>query len=463
MSNASGGPSYRKHTSRIRHLDAARAAQLVKLFARPVIVNEHGAAYDSRDPVTQAAQGWLTLERAATHAPAGPTVVGHYSTHLYLHEVIRMPLSVAWELSQHRGHLYLDKLEDITDSVAEELGKHVGGGLSLNNLRSLSVPAAQSLGRHAGELSFNRLSSLGADQALGLAHHTNELYLWGIKQLSAVAAAGLSQHRGDLMLDGLVSLSGRIAAHLAYHRGRLHLHAIAGLSDAVAEAFGRREGFLCLKHLETLTASHARLLATHKGPLFLGNVALDDSAAEFLGQHEGSLSLTVQDDISIPGLEAHALANQPTRQGIAGLSALFLDSVEEMCPRIAGILATHRAGGLSLKGLWELTEDTAQELVRHPMLCLDGVGSISDDVAKILGRYEGATLSLKGLRTVSVSGLSKLRDNPAIELPRRFYTPDTPGTDRLSTAPAEAARPDKLETIRIIQQIARHGEQMLKK
>jgi hypothetical protein len=286
------------------------------------------------------------------------------------------------------------------------------------------------------------------------------------------------------MLDGLVSLSGRIAAHLAYHRGRLHLHAIAGLSDAVAEAFGRREGFLCLKHLETLTASHARLLATHKGPLFLGNVELDDSAAEFLGQHEGSLSLTVQDDISIPGLEAilqhagpltlagletiderraHALANQPTRQGIAGLSALFLDSVEEMCPRIAGILATHRAGGLSLKGLWELTEDTTQELVRHPILCLDGVSSISDGVAKILGRYKGATLSLKGLRTVSDSGLSKLRDNPAIELPRRLYKTDAPGTDRSSTAPAEPPRPDKLETIRIIQQIARHGEQMLKK
>ena len=33
-------------------------------------------------------------------------------------------------------------------------------------------------------------------------------------------------------------------------------------------------------------ASHARLLATHKGPLFLGNVELDDSASEFLGQHE---------------------------------------------------------------------------------------------------------------------------------------------------------------------------------
>lgn len=286
------------------------------------------------------------------------------------------------------------------------------------------------------------------------------------------------------MLDGLVRLHGRVAAHLAHHRGKLHLHGLAGLSDAVAEAFGRREGFLCLKSLQTLPASHARLLATHKGPLFLGSLELDDSAAEFLGQHEGSLSLTVQDDLSIRGLEgilrhsgpltlagletideprAHVLAKQPVPQGLAGLSALFLDDVEEVSPRIAGILATHRAGGLSLKGVCELTEETAQALVPHPMLCLDGVSSISDGVAKILGRYEGATLSLKGLRTVSTSGLAKLRDNPAIELPRRFYEADTLGTDRHGTSSAEPPRTDKLETIRIIQQIARQGEQMLKK
>jgi hypothetical protein len=94
---------------------------------------------------------------------------------------------------------------------------------------------------------------------------------------------------------------------------------------------------------------------------------------------------------------------------------------------------------------------------------LDGVSSISDGVAKILSRYEGATLSLKGLKTVSTSAISKLRENPAIELPRWFYGAGTLGTDRQSTALAEPTKPSQLETIRIIQQIARHGEQMLKK
>ena len=160
--------------------------------------------------------------------------------------------------------------------------------------------------------------------------------------------------------------------------------------------------------------------------------------------------------------QARVLAAQTNWHGVAGLSGLFLDDIKCITPRVAAILATHQAGGLSLKRLSELTEDTARELVRHPILCLDGISSISDGVAKILGRYEGATLSLKGLRTVSALSLSKLRDNPAIELPRWFYGTETFGTDRQSTAPAEPPKPDKLETIRIIQQIAGQGEQMLK-
>ena len=90
------------------------------------------------------------------------------------------------------------------------------------------------------------------------------------------------------------------------------------------------------------------------------------------------------------------------------------------------------------------------------------MSSISDGVAKILGRYEGATLSLKGLRTVSALSLSKLRDNPAIELPRWFCGTETFGTNRQSTALAEPPKLGSLETIRIIQQIAGQGEQMLK-
>ena len=90
------------------------------------------------------------------------------------------------------------------------------------------------------------------------------------------------------------------------------------------------------------------------------------------------------------------------------------------------------------------------------------MSSLSDSVAKILSRYEGATLSLKGLRTLSASNLSKLRDNPAIELPRWFYGTENLSPDRASTALAEPPKLGPLETIRIIQQIAGQCEQMLK-
>ena len=478
MSHSIGDSSFRPHTGKLRHLNASQARQVVGLFERPVVIDQLGRAYDASDSLTEATKGEVVIQPAATHGRSA-AVIGYYSTHLYLHELLRLPLSVARELTQHCGHLYLDKLVAVTDAVANELAKHTGGGLSLNNLRQLSVPSAWALGRHTGELSLNQLRSLDANAALGLAQHECQLYLGGIRRLSPAAAAALSQHRGDLYLEGLKELPGRVASHLARHRGKLHVHGIAGLSDAVAEAFGARQGFLCLQGVERLTPVQAQLLASHKGPLLFHRLVVDDAVAACLVRHEGSLSVNVGNDITLPQLDllvqhvgqivlaglttiderrARVLAAQANWHGVEGLSGLFLDDIKCITPRVAAILATHQAGGLSLKGLSELSEDTARELVRHPILCLDGVSSISDGVAKILSRSEGATLSLKGLKTISNSAISKLSDNPGIELPQQFYATGIIGTDRNSTVPAEPPKPDTLETIRIIQQIARNGE-----
>ena len=464
--------SLREHTGTIRHLDAERARELVALFRRPIEATEESLPYDADDPITAATCGSLTLARSAADGPTD--AVGHYATHLYLHEVLRLPISVARELARHRGHLYLDKLTDITDSVAAELGKHVGGGLSLNNLRELSVPAAWSLGRHDGELSLSRLKDLDHDAALGLAQHDNELYLWGLTHLSSPAAAALSRHRGDLFLDGIVRLPGRVAVHLARHAGRLHLHGTTRLKDAAAHALGRRTGFLCLKRLRSLTPAQAQLLATHSGPLLLASLDVTDAVAHHLGQHEGSLSLTVSPGIGCHLLEklvqhrgpltlrglkdldqrsARILAEQPARNGIRGLSGLFLDDVDHIAPPVAAILAGHEAGSLSLNGITLLTEDTARELVRHPLLCIDGIESVTDRVADILASHEGGTLSLKGLRRCSGSGLAKLRGNPGIELPRRLRSEPPPA--------AAPARPSREDLILAIQRIAEQGEEFL--
>lgn len=474
MSNRpTGEQSLREYTGKIRHLDAARAWELVALFCRPIPATGLAAVCGSLDPVAAATHGEASLERSPADAAEG--IIGHYATHLYLHEVIRLPLSVARQLTQHRGHLYLDKLTTITDAVAAELGKHTGGGLSLNNLRRLSTAAAWSLGCHEGELSLNRLRRLDEWGALGLAQHDNQLYLWGLKHLTPSAAAALAYHRGDLFLEGLTRLPGRVATHLARHCGKLHLHGITQLKEAAARALGRRAGHLCLRGLKSLSPTEAQLLSTHRGPLYLNAVEITDAVAHMLGQHEGSLSLSppggIRDHhltsliqhvgpLSLGGLKkveqrtATILASQRGPRGIAGLSGLYVNDVAHVSPPVAEILATHRAGELSLNGITLLTEETARELVRHPLLALDGIASVTDRVAGILASHAGGTLSLRGLRTLSPSGLAKLRDNPGIELPRRLRT-DSPASTAATPLPSE----DKM--IEVIERIARAGEEVL--
>lgn len=243
-------------------------------------------------------------------------------------------------------------------------------------------------------------------------------------------------------------------------------------------ALGGRIGHLCLSGLKSLSASAARLLSTHRGPLYLNAVEINDAVAHFLGQHEGSLSLSppggIRDHhlasliqhvgpLHLGGLEkvdqrtAAILASQQGPRGIAGLSGLFVNQVEHVTPPVAAILATHRAGELSLNGITLLTEEMARELVRHPLLTLDGIKNVTDRVAGILASHAGGSLSLKGLCDVSPAGLAILRDNPGIDLPRRLRTDQTdPGDASAPPHPSEA------EMIAAIDRIARAGEEALR-
>jgi hypothetical protein len=177
------------------------------------------------------------------------------------------------------------------------------------------------------------------------------------------------------------------------------------------------------------------------GPLHLYGVDVTDAVAECLGGHTGALMIRVTDDIpphrlaalvqhcgplalnrlqTLDERRATMLAAQPLHRGVAGLAGLFLDDVERITPAVAAILAGHRAGELSLRGLKVLTEDVARELVHHPLLALDGVTGVSDRVAAILATHQGASLALRGLQQASAAALARLRENPGIDLPRRL-------------------------------------------
>jgi len=470
-------PSLRDLTGTIRHLDASRARRLVKAFQRSVVHDGHGINYDADDQVVAGTWGHLRLG-ADWSQDASADAIGNYQTHLYLHEMLRLPLSVARELTRHRGHLYLDKLTTITDAVAAELATHDGGGLSLNNLRALSGTAATALGGHGGELSLNRVTHLDEAAALGLAKHANDLSLGGLTVLTPKVAAALSNHRGDLSLDGLAVLTGRAAGHLARHSGKLHLHGLKVLSHEAAEAFGGRIGFLCVKNVQRLTAEQAQAIATHHGELHLSSVDVDDAVAHHLGRHHGSLVIRVAADVPLSRLEslvqhqgpleivgmtglderqARVLAAQPGPRGIRGLSCLFIDTLASLTPAVAAILATHTAGGLFLTNLKELSEDVARELVKHPILSLDRLARVSDRVAGILATHDGVTLSLRGLVDVSPRSWARLEAIPSIEL--RRLPPSRPAA--AAAVPGVPLRfPELAEFIR---QLAMQGEAALEK
>ena len=82
------------------------------LFRRPIQATGPTLAYDANDAIISATCGEVSLQQSPADTAAG--IIGHHATHLYLHEVIRLPLSVARQLVQHRGHLYLDKLISVT-------------------------------------------------------------------------------------------------------------------------------------------------------------------------------------------------------------------------------------------------------------------------------------------------------------------------------------------------------------
>ena len=100
--------SLRSQTGRIR----LRGAELVAIFARPVVDADAALGYDRADPVAGSSCGWLTLHPAAGRDTRSESV-GHYATHLYLHELLRLPLSVARQLARHRGHLFLGGLRHL--------------------------------------------------------------------------------------------------------------------------------------------------------------------------------------------------------------------------------------------------------------------------------------------------------------------------------------------------------------
>ncbi len=245
--------------------------------------------------------------------------------------------------------------------------------------------------------------SRAGDDAIGSAAYgwvtldrpEGELSFKRLRRLSPEAARGLSRHASDLYLAGLVRVPSQVAAALAMHRGPLLFHEL-DVDETVAEWLGCHEGSLVIRVDDGIPLATLAAVAQHRGPLEIGGLRSLDVA------------------------RATVLATRPCRRGTAGLSGLGLSGVTRISPAVAAILATYASGELSLSGIESLGEDVARELVKHPLLGLDRVRRLSDQVARILASHSGVSLSLRSLESASPSAIARLRENPGIQLPRRF-------------------------------------------
>jgi len=154
--------------------------------------------------------------------------------------VTQLSPEIAAELAKHRG------TEEDKTRPGLVLRRQDGAAsvLRLDNIRSLSVEAAEALAAHEGVLVLNGLESLVPAVAAALARRTGNaktnrpgtLVLNGLPAISPEAATALAAFPGELVLKAITELSSEGAAALARHKGRLHLTGLERISPAALES-----------------------------------------------------------------------------------------------------------------------------------------------------------------------------------------------------------------------------------
>ena len=93
---------------------------------------------------------------------------------------------------------------------------------------------------------------------------------------------------------------------------------------------------------------------------------------------------------------------------VSRAAPLRLHAIARVSPDVAGILAGHSGGVLSLGGLRRLDREIAEVLARHTgQLLLDGVRELDADAAEALAGHRGG-LSLNGIETIDIRSAGML-------------------------------------------------------
>lgn len=250
--------------------------------------------------------------------------------------------------------------------LCESLNGQLQGELSLNNVRTLTLPVAEVLGsaesEYAKRLCLDGLSTLTPAVARALATGNRYLSLDGLKSLAPAIAKVLSNQSGDggipiLRLNGLREISAPCAAALAKHTGLIYVES--------------------LRNLTSYDLAH-KLLNQRPGCEF--SDVWYDNPSDWGG-----------DDLVLDGL--------------LNLSPQFLEALRTLAhtPRSRNRREGFRIGKgqLSLNGLKSISAAEVECLVLHEgELCLDGIKKLTDEASEVLAQHKGA-LSLNGLTTLT--------------------------------------------------------------
>jgi hypothetical protein len=353
--------------------------------------------------------------------------------------------------SQNGRTLRLNGLTELTEVAADLLAEFKGDAIELNGLKELSDEVAEKLGAFKGGLLLNGLNFLsdrGAkalsnryipegvegvtiteEEAKILAEKEGDLDLNHLTSLSVGVAIQLSKHKGGgLKLNGIKRLSSNTADYIGRHDGDLALNGLTNLSPNIARFLAPAFGFqnqildhaLYLNGLTALSAETAKALSNHRGRLILNRLSsLSETAAEALSGHKGSyLSLCGIKEISDKSAEYLSKHSQVNLLGLTALSS------------VAAKILLKFDEDLSLNKIKSLSHEAAKTLSKHKgWLELNGLTSITSEVATALSKHKG---------WLDLSGLINISDDVAIALSKHKGRLGLNGINNLSYEAAEA-------------------------
>jgi hypothetical protein len=165
-------------------------------------------------------------------------ILAGFPSYLNLKGLKTLTDKAARALLPHESGLYLNGLQKITDSLASILSNYQGYDLRLEGIKKISDSAARTLAKLKNSLSLG-LTELSDKQAGLLAKHFSDnsgnLSLQKLKTLSGPAARSLGKHKGGCLdLDGIVELSDEAVFGLV-QSDALSLNGLRKISDTALE------------------------------------------------------------------------------------------------------------------------------------------------------------------------------------------------------------------------------------